>query len=308
MAVVAVDCGGTNLVFGRTRAPQAIRVTGVVPTPKEAAAIPAAVVGAVGRLVDGSVRAIGIGSAGLVDHGRGLLVRSPHSAGGWVQLGREVAEAVGRPVVVDNDANLAARAEAGLGAGRGYRLVLLVALGTGIGGGLVLDGRVERGRGFLGEVGHMVLDPRGPACACGQRGCWEALVSGTSLGRAARRLAARDPGGGVARAAGESTPRGEHLTAAAREGDSAARTALTEAGEWLGRGLANLVIALDPDVVVVGGVAAAVGRSLLAPARAAMAAAVGGAGYRAATPVVPARFGGRAGLVGAALAAEEATW
>ena len=308
MAVIAVDCGGTNLMFGRGDSPAGIEVAGVVPTPRETAAIPGAVAAAVQPLVDGSVTAVGVGCAGLVDHASGDLVWSPHSRGGRVGLGTEVARATGLPVVVDGDANLAALAEAHMGAGAGYRVVLLVALGTGIGGGLVVEGRVERGRAFLGEIGHMVMDPAGPLCACGRHGCWEALVSGTSLARAARRLAEGDPAGAVARAAAGVTPRGEDLSAAAREGDAAAAAALADAGEWLGRGLANLVAVLDPDVIVVGGAAAGAGEALLGPARATLSATVAGAGYRAPTPVVVARFGSRAGLVGAAMAAEEARW
>ena len=308
MAVVAVDCGGTNLIFGRADSPADIEVAGVVPTPREAAAIPAAVTEAVRPLIDGSVTAVGVGSAGLVDHATGSLVWSPHSRGGFVRLGPEVARATGLPVVVDGDANLAALAEARLGAGAGYRVMLLVALGTGIGGGLVVEGALERGRGFLGEIGHMIMDPAGPLCPCGRRGCWEALVSGTSLGRAARRVAERDPEGAVAQAAAGAMPRGEHLSAAAGAGDAEASAALAEAGEWLGRGLANLVAVLDPDVIVLGGGAAAAGEALLGPARATLAATVAGAGYRAPTPVVAARFGSRAGLVGAALAAKEARW
>ena len=303
-----MDCGGTNLSFGRGDSAAGIDVAGVVPTPRDAAAIPAAVAEAVRPLLDGSVTAVGVGSAGLVDHATGNLVWSPHSRGGRVRLGAELARVIGLPVVVDSDANLAVLAEARMGAGAGYRLVLLVALGTGIGGGLAVDGEVERGRAFLGEVGHMVMDPAGPLCACGRHGCWEALVSGTSLGRAARRLAEADAAGAVARAAAGGTPRGEHLSGAAREGDPQAGAVLAGAGEWLGRGLANLVAVLDPDVIVVGGGAAAAGEALLGPARATLAATVPGAGYRAPTPVVAARFGGRAGLVGAALAAEEARW
>ena len=144
MAVIAVDCGGTNLAFGRCQSAAAGAPAGVVPTPREAAAIPAAVISAVSPLIDGSVRAIGIG------------------------------------------------------AGAGQRMVLLVALGTGIGGGLVIDGEVERGRGFLGEIGHMVMDPSDALCTCGRQGCWEALVSGTSLGQAAREAVQLDPAGAVA--------------------------------------------------------------------------------------------------------------
>ena len=161
-------------------------------------------------------------------------------------LGPEVTAAIGLPVVVDNDANLAALAEARLGAGRGRRMVLLVALGTGIGGGLVIEGRVERGRGFLGEVGHMVIDPSGPRCGCGRHGCWEALVSGTSLGRAARELAEADPAGAVAGLPPVATPPASTSPRAAAAGDPEARSRLAAAGTWLGRGLANLVALLDP--------------------------------------------------------------
>lgn len=306
--MIAVDCGGTNVVFARVESAAEARPAGKTATPRQAAAIPGVVVQAVAPLIDETVTAIGIGAAGLVDARRGRLVWSPHSAGGWIELASEVEAAAGRPVLVDNDANLAALAEARLGAGAGHRMVLLVALGTGIGGGLVVEDRVERGRGFLGEVGHMLMDPSGPVCACGRRGCWEALVSGTALGRAARELAESRPAGAVARAAAGGTPHGEHLIEAARAGDRGARARLAEAGEWLGRGLANLVAVLDPDLIVVGGAAAGPGELLLGPARSALAAAVAGSGYRWPTPVVAARFGARAGLVGAALAAEEQRW
>ena len=307
MAVIAVDCGGTNLLYGRFDAEGRGEPVGAQPTPGLAAAIPAAVISAVAPLLGAGVRAIGIGSAGLVDRASGTLAWSPHASGGGVALGPEVAAATGLPVVVDNDANLAALAEARLGAGAGHRMVLFIGLGTGIGAGLVIDGRIERGRGFLGEVGHMVLDPSGPPCACGHRGCWEALVSGTALGRAAAEMAAADPDGAVARAAAGARPRGEHLSAAAAADDPAARADLAAAGARLGRGLANLVVVLDPDVIVIGGAAAGAGEALLAPARSALAAMVEGGAHRAPTPVVPAGFGPRAGLVGAALAAGEAS-
>lgn len=167
MAVLAVDCGGTNVLFGWTDSPAEARVDGVVPTPREVARIPAAILEAVRPLLGEGVAA---GSAGLVDREAGTLLWSPHSSRGPVALRDELAAGLGRPVVVDNDANLAALAEARLGAGRGYRMVLLVALGTGIGGGRAVAGEIERGRGFLGELGPITLDPAGPVCACGRRG------------------------------------------------------------------------------------------------------------------------------------------
>jgi len=308
VAVIAVDCGGSSVTFARVELPAEAKPAGRIATPRRAAALPGVVARGVVPLVDETVRGIGIGSAGLVDGLRGRLVWSPHSAGGDVDLAGEVESATGRRVVVDNDANLAALAEARLGAGVGYRMVLLVALGTGIGGGLVVEGRVERGRGFLGEVGHMVMDRAGPVCACGRRGCWEALVSGTALGRAARELAAIEPEGPVARAAAGDTPRGEHLSEAAQAGDPAAAARLAGAGEWLGRGLANLVAALDPDVIVLGGAAIRAGDLMLGAARSTLAASGPGTKYRSPTPLAMARFGTRAGLVGAALAAEEMRW
>jgi glucokinase len=305
MAVIAVDCGGTNLVCGRFERDGRGGAFGTHRTPQEAAAIPGAVVTAVGPLLGPGVTAVGIGAAGLVDHAAGVLVWSPHAAGGRVALAAEVATGTGLPVTLDNDANLAALAEARIGAGAGHRMVLFVGLGTGIGGGLVVEGRIERGRGFLGELGHMTIDPSGPPCPCGRRGCWEALVSGTALGRAALELAAADPSGPVARAAAGASPRGEHLSAAAGAGDPEARRRLEAAGSWLGRGLANLVAAFDPDVIIIGGAVADAGEALLDPARSALADCVEGRGHRAPTPVLPARFGPRAGLVGAALAAGE---
>ncbi|MFH1330552.1 MAG: ROK family protein [Actinomycetota bacterium] len=303
MAVIAVDCGGTNLAFGLFDSAGQGEPAEARATPPDAAAIPGVITEAILPLLDSTVTAVGIGVAGLVDHRTGTLVWSPHASGGGVALGPEVAAATGLPVVVDNDANLAALAEARLGAGAGQRMVLFIGLGTGIGGGLVIEGRLERGRGFLGEVGHMVVDPSGPCCACGGYGCWEALVSGSSLGRVARELAAADSTGAVARAASGAVPRGEDLAAAAAGGDVTARAELAAAGAWLGRGLADLVAVLDPDVIVVGGAAAGAGEVLLAPARAVLAEVVEGAGHRAPTPVVLARFGARAGLVGAALVA-----
>jgi glucokinase len=303
VAVIAVDCGGSNLVYGGYDPDGRGAPSGGRPTPREAAAIPGAIVAAITPLVGAGVTAVGIGSAGLVDHAAGTLVWSPHASGGGVALGPEVALATGLPVLVDNDANLAALAEARLGTGAGYRMVLFVGLGTGIGGGLAVDGRIERGRGFLGELGHMALDPSGPLCPCGRRGCWESLVSGTALGRAAAQMATSDPDGAVARAASGVAPRGEHLAAAAAAGDRSAQAALAAAGAWLGAGLANLVAVLDPDVVVVGGAAAEAGEALLGPARAVLGEVVEGGSHRAPTPVLRARFGPQAGLVGAALAA-----
>jgi glucokinase len=179
------------------------------------------------------------------------------------------AQALGLPVQLDNDANVAAYGEYRFGAGRGYRLVLLVTVGTGLGGGIVSDGRLVRGaNGFAAEVGHVVLQPDGLPCGCGNAGCWEQMASGTAIGRlAARRLAsgptrshrAHDRGDPEA-ATGRSVPGGAR-------GDASARRILAEVGRWLGIGLAGLANILDRGVIVAGGGTAAAGDLLLEPAR-----------------------------------------
>lgn len=302
MAVIAVDCGGTSLKFGRVADPGRPPPTvATVPTPATAESIPATIVAAVGDLVEPGVTGIGIGVAGLVDAEGGELVWMPHRPGGRVPIREAVSRRLGIPAAVDNDANLAAYAEARAGAGAGRRMVLAVIIGTGIGVGLVIQGRIERGRAHLGEAGHVVIDPAGPPCPCGKRGCWEAYVSGGALRRMAGRRVAEDPAGAVARAAGGSRPAGEHLVQAARWGDETARADLALAGRDLGRGIAALIMVLDPDVVVIGGGAAQAGDLLLEPARAAVAETVAGRQHRADTPLVAAAFGAQSGLVGAGM-------
>ncbi len=219
---------------------------------------------------------------------------------------KELLEArFGLPVVVDNDANLAALAESRIGAGRRHDHVVLVTLGTGIGGGIVIDGDIYRGRSFAGEVGHMLVDVGGPQCTCGQRGCWETFASGRRLDQIARDLVAADPSGLTAQLAENELAGGVHLTEAALQGDAQAVQAVAEMGSWLGIGLASLVVLLDPDVIVVGGGAARAGDLLLQPARDAMIEALEGSSFRTPTPLLAARFGEDAGIVGAGLAAAE---
>jgi glucokinase len=299
MAVIAADCGGTNLSVARVdRATEGFEPI-VVETPSDAARIPG-VIAELARPMASGIEAVGVSIAGLV-HG-GDLVWMPHRDGG-TPISEPVSAALGVPVSVDNDANLAGLAEATAGAGLGHRMVLMVTVGTGIGGGLVIDGRVEHGRGFLGEIGHTTLDPAGPICSCGRPGCWEAFASGTALDRAAIELAAAEPEGPVARAASPEGPSGKDLVHAALSGHAAAKVAFEEIAAHFGRGLANMVAVFDPDVIVVGGGVGSVGEPFLAPARRALEASVSGSQYRSPTPVVAAAFGTRSGIVGAALLA-----
>ena len=199
-----------------------------------------------------------------------------------------VLELVGAPNMA---ANLAALAEQRQGAGVHAGALVMLTLGTGIGMGVVLGGRIYRGRGFAGEVGHVTAVADGAACACGRRGCWETLVSGSRLEEDARLVL------------GESATAAD-LVAAARQGDAAAIGRLEAAGSWLGWGIEMLVLVLDPDLVVIGGAAAEAGDLLLEPARRRLAATEGAA-HRAGTPLVAGILGPDAGAIGAALAAAE---
>ena len=296
--VIAADCGGTNLAVARLERASAEVEPTVIPTPGRTADIPGAIVEL--ALALGDSDAVGVSIAGLVTDG--TLVWMPHRDGG-VDLAGPLADVLRAPVTVENDANCAALAEATAGAGRGHRMVLMITVGTGIGGGLVIDGRIERGRGFLGEIGHTSLDRNGPLCSCGKHGCWEAFASGSALDRAAAALVRTDSAGGVARQAGGGEPSGPHLVVAALAGDPAARQAFDEIAMHFGRGLANMVAVFDPDVIVVGGGVGSIGEPFLRPARIEMAATVAGAEHRRPTPVVSAALGPWAGLAGAALLA-----
>ena len=252
---------------------------------------------------------VGVGAPGMVDR-QGRLCFAPNlpQAHGvdWTELiGPRLP---GRSVLIENDANLAVLAEQRLGAARAYRDVVMVTLGTGIGGGIVIDGRVEVGSaGFAGEIGHMVVDPAGPPCPCGRRGCWERYASGAGLGLLAREAALAGRLDGVVRRAGgdPENVRGEDVSAAAAAGDPAARQVIGEVGRWVGFGLANLAAALDPECFVLGGGLVRAGDLLFDAARASFGELVEGGDRRPLAAVVPAAFGERAGAVGSALTARQ---
>ncbi len=249
---------------------------------------------------------VGVGAPGMVDRG-GRLCFAPNlpQAQGvdWNQLlGSRLP---GRTVLIENDANLAVLAEHRLGAARGFAHVLMVTLGTGIGGGLVLDGQVQVGAGgFAGEIGHMVVDPAGPECPCGRRGCWERFASGAGLGMLAREAALAGRLREVVRLAGgdPESVRGEDVSAAAASGDPAAQQVIRQVGGWIGFGLANLAAVLDPECFVLGGGVVLAGDLLIASARTAFAELVEGGDRRPAAVIAPAAFGERSGAVGGALA------
>jgi glucokinase len=252
---------------------------------------------------------IGVGAPGMVDR-MGRLCFAPnlpqaHGVDWTALIGERLP---GRTVVIENDANLAVLAEHRLGAARGLHHVVMVTLGTGIGGGIVVDDRVQVGAaGFAGEIGHMVVDPNGPPCPCGRRGCWERFASGAGLGVRAREAALAGRLGEVVRVAGgdPESVRGEDVSAAAAAGDPAARGVIEEVGRWIGFGLANLACVLDPECFVLGGGVVQAGSLLIDAARTAFEELVEGRDRRPLATVVAAAFGERAGAIGAALAARQ---
>ena len=309
LPALGIDIGGTKVAGGVVAADGTVLATARRATP--GASVPAtedAIVAVVEELADGhdgDLVGVGVGAAGWFDRSGDTVLFSPHLAWRGSTLRADLAARLRQPVWVGNDADAAAWAEYRFGAARGAELALMVTLGTGIGGGIVLGGRLQRGaHGVAGEWGHMRVVPDGRLCACGNRGCWEQYVSGNALGQAARELAASSPATAthlLERADGRAEElTGEHVARAATAGDAAARELVTDVGAWLGQGIADLAAVLDPDVVVVGGSVSLLGELLLAPARERLDRALPGRGYRPGPRVVAAELGPQAGLVGAA--------
>jgi len=252
-----------------------------------------------------TVAAVGIGAAGFVAADRATVVFAPHLSWRHEPLQEALQKRVAVPIFVENDANAAAWAEWRFGAAQGESHLMMITLGTGIGGGFLTNGQLQRGRfGIAGEFGHMQVVPDGHRCECGNRGCWEQYASGNALVREARSLfsanspIASDLLDRVEGVVGNLT--GPLITEAARDGDPTARELLAEIGHWLGVGIANLAAAFDPGLFVIGGGVSAAGDLLLAPARETFKRRLTGRGYRPEARIVAARLGNDAGLIGAA--------
>ncbi len=308
--VIGVDLGGTKLLAGAvdpalnvhhraTRTARGIAQSAVLDTVVDAVSeIRDAIEGA-----SGTVDAVGIGIPCLIDQARGIAVMAVNLPLADLPFRDIMAERIGLPVFVDNDANAAMLAEWRYGAAIGAQDAALLTLGTGIGGGLVVGGALQRGsQGAGAELGHMVVQADGPRCQgfCPNNGCLEAMCSGTALAREAARIARERPLSGLGRALADGREiSGALVTELAHDGDIAAIDALALIGSWLGVGIANLVNMLNPDVVVIGGGVIAAGELLLEPARAVVA-------ERALSPskehvrIVSARFGAESGMLGAA--------
>nr|WP_202881285.1 ROK family glucokinase [Pedococcus badiiscoriae] len=308
---VGIDIGGTKVAGGVVDTEGTVVARARRDTPHRStspAVVEDTIVEVVAELIDGvgdDVVAVGIGAAGFVAADRATVVFAPHLSWRDEPLEANLQRRVPVPISVDNDANAAVWAEWRFGAAQGDSHVVMVNLGTGIGGALILDGQIMRGRfGIAGEFGHMQVVPGGQRCECGNKGCWEQYASGNALVREARSMVtANSPMATdlLARAGGDpSALTGPMITEAARDGDPTATELLGEIGQWLGVGIANLAAAFDPGVFVVGGGVSAAGDLLLEPARSTFRRHLTGRGYRPEARIVAAALGNEAGLIGAA--------
>jgi glucokinase len=291
---VVLDASGTVVREERRRSP--------------ASELDALVAGCAGIVedLDAPGAPVGVGAAGIVD-AKGRWRYAPNiPAVRDAPLRDDLHAALGRPVFVDNDANVAALGELSYGAAKGARHALMVTLGTGIGGGIIAGGRVYQGaNGFAGEIGHVTVDRHGPLCACGERGHWEAIASGHALGRMARELCASGKGGAILAAAGGDLDQvgGEEVAIAAAAGDEEARALLGAYADNVALGLANLANILDPELIVISGGLVELGALLFDPLGVAFHDRLEATEHRPSVPIVPAALGERAGAVGAAVLA-----
>ena len=309
---IGIDIGGTKVAGGVVDAHGNVTHRARRDTPhrsKSPSVVEGTIVEVVTELMQlagpETIAAVGIGAAGFVAADRATVVFAPHLSWRHEPLQEALQKRVSVPIFVDNDANAAVWAEWKFGAAQGETHVMMITLGTGIGGGILINGQVQRGRfGIAGEFGHMQVVPGGHRCECGNRGCWEQYASGNALVREAHSLFSAnspiasdllDRVGGVL-----DNLTGPLITQAARDGDPTARELLAEIGNWLGVGIANLAAAFDPGMFVIGGGVSTADELLLASARETFKRQLAGRGYRPEARIVVAQLGNDAGLIGAA--------
>jgi glucokinase len=308
--VIGVDLGGTKLLAGVVDAEGVVERRTVRPTDLSSEeALLAQVEDAIGELAQDGFAALGVGIPSTIDQRAGRAVASVNIPLSDVDLRGALGRRFGVPTMIENDANAAALAEHRFGAGRGTRHMIMLTLGTGIGGGLVLDGRLYRGAvGAAAELGHITLDADGPPCqgTCPGRGHLEALASGTAADAVSQRVARERPEGDLGQAAAAGHDVNARIAVdLALAGPGDARDVIEQVGTWLGVGIASLVNVFNPELVVLGGGFARAGDLLFDPARRVVAerALVPG---RDLVRVVPALLGVEAGLIGAGLVGHEA--
>jgi glucokinase len=306
MYAIGIDIGGTKVAGALVDENGGIVREVRVPTPVEdPAALVDAVVDVVNQLREGhEVLGVGVAMAGFIDHQQANVIYGTNF--GWKNypLKSEIEAKLDIPVVIENDANAAGWAEYRFGAGKGFRHMVMLTLGTGVGGAIIVDGQMLRGGfGTAGELGHMRVVPNGLPCGCGQRGCIESYASGTALLKSAKELAKSGGAAGKRLAelkaeAGELT--GLQVYQALVEGDPGALGLLHNVADWLGQAIASLSAILDPEIVVIGGGVSQAGDLLLEPIRQSFRKYSPAGGFRPELKIATAEFVNDAGVVGAA--------
>jgi glucokinase len=305
---IGVDVGGTKVLGGVVDESGNVLKTARRDTPREGGSLLNQAIADVAKelMQEYSVQSIGVSAAGFVSSDRKRMLATPNIAG-WngVNLDDELTRLIGVSVVIENDANAAAWGESKFGAGIGMKNVLMLTVGTGIGGGIIAGGVLHRGAfGIAAEIGHIRVVPDGLLCGCGARGCFEQYGSGTALLRHARELIAADPSSAKELLSRDNGTieglSGSSITEAARDGDLLALAAFARTGDWLGAGIASLSVILDPECVIIGGGVIDAGEILLKPIREGVARHMPFAGKHPYPEIIAATLGNEAGLVGVA--------
>jgi glucokinase len=303
---IGIDVGGTKVLGGVVDSDGKILATARKDTPQQGGKALTQVIAetALELMSQHEVTSVGVSAAGFVSADRTTILATPNIAD-WngVNLVQELTALIGLPIVIENDANAAAWGEAKFGAGRNQQHMMMLTVGTGIGGGIVVDGKLHRGAfGIAAEIGHMRVVPEGHLCGCGARGCFEQYASGNALIRHAREAISASPD--MARnllSRGDGTVAGltgVAITEAARDGDTVALAAFNTTGQWLGAGIASLSVLLNPSYVVIGGGVIDAGEILLKPTREALERTMPFAGKHPFPTLIAAELGNDAGLVG----------
>ena len=305
---IGIDVGGTKVLGGVVDESGKVLTTARKDTPRQGGSALTQTIADVAKelLQQHSVASVGVSAAGFVSSDRKTMLATPNIAD-WngVDLDHHLTQLIGLPVVIENDANAAAWGEAKFGAGKNQDHMMMLTVGTGIGGGIVVNGALYRGAyGIAAEFGHMRVVPEGHICGCGARGCFEQYASGNALLRHAREAINASPE--VARnllSRGDGTVAGltgQAITEAARDGDPVALAAFNTTGQWLGAGIASLAVLLDPACVVIGGGVIGAGEILLKPTRESLERNMPFAGKHPYPEIIAAQLGNEAGLVGVA--------
>jgi len=305
---IGIDVGGTKVLGGVVDSSGKILATARKDTPQQGGKALTQTIAdtALELMRQYDVTSVGVSAAGFISADRTTMLATPNIAN-WngVNLVEELTVLIGLPVVIENDANAAAWGEATFGAGRNQEHMVMLTVGTGIGGGIIINGKLHRGAfGIAAEIGHMRVVPEGHLCGCGARGCFEQYASGNALIRHAREAISASPD--MARnllSRGDGTVAGLTglaITEAARDGDTVALAAFNTTGQWLGAGIASLSVLLNPSYVVIGGGVIDAGEILLKPTRESLERTMPFAGKHPFPTLIAAELGNDAGLVGAA--------